>query len=60
MGILPCAAQSAGAVVHTSTASLQSGKTTPNQCPWYDTKQSGGKVPVLQITPSLPLLPGQF
>ena len=54
--------QSAGAVEY--TASLQRGKTPPNECPGYDTKQSDGEVPAvlelwgMQSTPSLPLLPG--
>ena len=45
-------------------ALLQRGKTPPNECPGYDTKQSDGEVPVMQelwgmrSTPSLPLLPG--
>ena len=45
------------------TASLQKGKTLPfNECPGYDTKQSDGETPVLELwrmmsTPSLPLLP---
>ena len=38
----------------------------PNECPWYDTKQSDGEVPVLlelwvmRNTPSLPPLPGSL
>ena len=46
------------------TASLQRGKTPPNECPGYDTKQSDGEIPaVLELwgmrsTPSLSLLPG--
>ena len=50
----------------TLTASLQMGKTAPNECPGYDTKQSDGEVPVMQelwgmrSTPSLPSLPGQL
>ena len=31
-------AEWAGAVEYTQTVSLQRGKTTPNQCPGYDTK----------------------
>ena len=27
--------------------SLQSGKTSPHECPGYDTKQSDGEVPVM-------------
>ena len=40
------------------------GKTPPQECPGYDTKQSDGEVPIMlefwgmQSTPSLPLLPG--
>ena len=47
-----------------STAPLQRGKTPPNKCPGYDTKQSDGEVPVILelwgmwSTPSLLLLPG--
>ena len=47
------------------TAPLQRGKTSPNECPGYDTKQSDGDVPVMlglwgmQSTPSLPLLRGR-
>ena len=43
---------------------MQRGKTPPNKCPGYDTKQSDGEVPVMlefwgmRSTPSLPLLPG--
>ena len=46
------------------TASLQRGKTpTPNECPRYDTKQSDGEAPILELwgmcnTPLLPLLTG--
>ena len=29
-----------------------------NECPWYDTKQFDGEVPLMQGTPSLPSLPG--
>ena len=49
---------------NTLTAPLQRGKTPPNECPGYDTKQSDGEVPaVLELwgmrsTPSLPSLPG--
>ena len=48
---------------NTLTAPLQRGKTPPNECPRYDTKQSDGEVSVMlelwgiQSTPSLPLLP---
>ena len=38
-------AQSAGAVEY--TASLESSKIPPNDCPEYDTKQSDGEVPVM-------------
>ena len=47
-----------------STASLQRGKTTPNNCPEYYTKQSDGEAPVLlelwemNSTSLLPSLPG--
>ena len=43
---------------------LQMGKTSPNECPRYDTKQSDGEVPVMlelwgmHSTPSMSLLPG--
>ena len=46
------------------TALLQQGKTSPNECPGYNTKQSDGEVPgMLELwelwsTPSLPFLPG--
>ena len=46
------------------TAPLQRGKTPPNECPGYDTKQSDCEVPVIlgpwviRSPPSLPLLPG--
>ena len=46
------------------TAPLERGKTPPNECPGYDTKQSDGEVPaVMELwgmlsTHSLPLLPG--
>ena len=46
------------------TASLQRGKILPNKYTGYDTKQSGGEVPIMlelcgmQITLSLPSLPG--
>ena len=49
---------------NTLTASLQRGKTLPNECPRYNSKQSDGEVPImLEIwemwsTPSLLLLPG--
>ena len=29
------------------TALLQSGKSSPNECPGYDTKQSDGELPVM-------------
>ena len=51
---------------NTLTASQQRGKTPPNKCPWYDTKQSDDEVPVMlelwgmQSTLSLPLLPGSL
>ena len=51
---------------NTPTASLQRGKTPPNECPGYDTKQSDGEVPAMQelrgirSAPSLPLLPGRL
>ena len=53
-----------GGLKNIPTASLQRGKTPPNECPGYDTKQSDGEVPSMlelwgmQSTPSLPLLPG--
>ena len=56
-------AQSTG-VQNIPTAPLQRGKTPPNVCPVYDTKQSDAEVPVMldaalmQSTPSLPSLPG--
>ena len=46
------------------TASLQRGKTPPNKCPRYDTKQSDGEALVMQelwrigSTLSMPSLPG--
>ena len=49
---------------NTPTASLQRDKTTPNECPVYDTKKSDGEVPAklelwgMQSTPSLLSLPG--
>ena len=49
---------------NTLTAPLQRGKTPPNECPVYDTKQPDGEVPAVQelwgmrSTPSLPSLPG--
>ena len=55
-------APSAGAVEYTDCTSTE--RYPPNECPSYDTKQSDGEVPVMQgfwgmqITPSLPLLPG--
>ena len=51
-------------LLNTLTAPLQRGKTPPNECPGYNTKQSDGEVPVMlglwgvRSTPSLPLLPG--
>ena len=35
-------AQSAGAVEYTDCTSAEVGKTPPNECPGYDTKQSDG------------------
>ena len=32
----------------TSTAPLKRGKTAPNECPWYDTKQFDSEAPVMQ------------
>ena len=55
-------AWSAGAAEY--TASLQKGKTPPNKCPGYDSKQSDGKAPVMLelwgmwCTHSLLSLPG--
>ncbi len=49
---------------NTATASLQRGKTLPNECPGYDTKQSDGEVTVMlefwgiRSIPSLLSLPG--
>ena len=49
---------------NTPIAPLQRGKTPPNECPGYDTKQSVAEDPVMQelweirSTPSLPSLPG--
>ena len=43
---------------------MHRGKTPPNECPGYDTKQSDGEVPVMlelwgmRSTPLLPSLPG--
>ena len=34
---------------NTPTALLQKGKTPPNECPRYDTKQSDGEVPVILV-----------
>ena len=48
---------------NTPIASLQRGKTPPNECPGYDTKKSDGEVQMMlelwgmRSTPSLPLLP---
>ena len=39
-------AQSAGAVEYTDCTSAE-GKTPPNGCPGYDTKQSDGEVPAV-------------
>ena len=56
--------QSAGAVEYIDCFSAE-GK-LPNECPDYDTKQSGGDIPEvvelweLQNTPSLPSLPGSL
>ena len=56
-------AKSAGAV-ESSDCSTAEGKDSLNECPWYDTKQYDGEVPVILklwgmlSTPSLPLLPG--
>ena len=53
-----------GWVVGQYTTPLQRGKTPPNECPVYDTKQSDGEVPAMlglwgiRSTSSLPLLPG--
>ena len=33
---------------NTPIAALQKCKTTPKECPGYDTKQSDGEVPVIQ------------
>ena len=49
---------------NTPTASLQRGKTPPNKCPVYDTKQSDGVAPVMlelwgmRSTPLSPSFPG--
>ena len=57
------ASQSAEAVEYTG-APLQRCKTSPNECPGYDTKRSDGEVPVklglwrIRSTPSLPLFLG--
>ena len=41
-------AQSAGGVEYTDCFSAeQRGKTSPNECPGYNTKQSDGEVPVM-------------
>ena len=56
-------AQSAGAVEYTDCFFAE-GKTSTNECPGYDTKQSDGEVPVMQdfwgiqSTHSLLSLPG--
>ena len=50
--------------LNTPTATLQRGKTSPNECPRYYTQQSDDEVPVMlkllgvQSTTSLPSLPG--
>ena len=46
MEIYKAVAQSAGAVEYTDCTSA-GGKTHPNECPGYDTKQSDGEVPVM-------------
>ena len=58
-------ARSAGAVEYTDCISAEGIRLIPPyKCPWYDTKQSDGEVPVIlelwemQSTPSLLLLPG--
>ena len=57
-------AQLAEAVEYTDCFSAEELDPPPNNCPWYDTKQSDAMVPVLlelwgmRTTPSLPLLPG--
>ena len=38
---------SGGELQNTLTSHLQRGKTSPNECPVYDTKQSAGQVPVI-------------
>ena len=40
-------AQSAGAVEYTDCTYAED-KTTPNECPGYDTKQSDSEVPVME------------
>ena len=56
--------QTAMSTFHSLNSPLQRGKTPPNECPVYDTKQSDGEVPaVLELwgmrnTPSLSSLPG--
>ena len=58
-------AELARAVEYTDFFSAK-GKTLPNECPGYDTKQSDGKAPVMpelwgmRSTPSLPLLLGSL
>ena len=49
--------------LNTPTAYLQKSKTPSSKCPGYDTKQSDGEDPALEIwgmqsTLSLPLIPG--
>ena len=56
--------QSAGAVEYTDCFSAEGGKTSHNECPGYDTKQSDGEFPVMLellgmwSTPLLPSLSG--
>ena len=56
-------AESVWAVEYTGCISAKSEDPHPNKCPWYNTKQSDGEVPDLEIlgmlsSSSLPLLPG--
>ena len=52
-------AQSAGGgLQNTATASLQRGKTPPNECSGYDTKQSDSELWEMWSTLLLPSLPG--
>ena len=61
---LPLGLPSRLGLQNTPTASLQRGKTPPNLCPGYDTKESDGEAPVMLklwgmwSTTSLPLLLG--